>query len=273
MGAKTERGARTRAPLLPFPRRPRSLALAPLRPSPRALLVALSLVAVSAASYAAARSTSIFAVTTITVRGASGDVARDVRTALRPVVGTSLLALPARRVERAVAGIPTVAAASYDRAFPNTLVVFVEPERPVAVLRRGAEAWLLSERGRVTRVLPRTNRPPLPRIWAGRDVPVELGAIVEDARVAGAVRALRAARPARREIGRITTVRSSERELTLLLERGGEIRLGNASALRLKVAVAARILWRARYALRYLDVSVPARPVGRTLNSDVEAEG
>ena len=38
---------------------------------------------------------------------------------------------------------------SYDRAFPRTARVVVSAERPAAVLRRGAQAWLVTERGRV----------------------------------------------------------------------------------------------------------------------------
>ena len=69
-------------------------------------------------------------------------------------------------------------------------------------------------------------------------------------------------------------VRVRERDLTFLLGSGLELRLGALRAIPLKLAVAQRVLpgCSAQGGYRYLDVSVPARPVaGTTLNSQPEA--
>ena len=260
-----ESGPRPRAAILPFPgigADPRRLT-SYLR-STRSLLAAAALVALAAGGYAAARETSAFAVRTIEVEGAPAPVAAELRAALRELRGQSLVTLPGARVERLAERVPRVGAVSYDRAFPYTLVVFVVPERPVAVLRRGATSWLVSARGRVLERLPLGARPNLPRIWL-RDGVLERGRYVTDP---APLRALRALAPATGAAfaPRIRTVRFGPRELTFELAAGGEVRLGNESDLALKLAVAARILRPddgGTDALEYLDVSVPARPVSR----------
>jgi hypothetical protein len=65
-------------------------------------------------------------------------------------------------------------------------------------------------------------------------------------------------------------VRVRERDLTLLLASGLELRLGELRAVPLKLAVAERILpgLLAAGGSAYLDVGVPERPVaGSSLNS------
>jgi cell division protein FtsQ len=244
-----------------------------LVPSGRALLVGLALVLTGAGLYTGARATSVFHVREFEVRGASPATGRAVRVALAPFAGRSLLALDGSEVVRRLERIPEVASASYDRAFPQTLVVFVREERPAAVLRRGADGWLVAASRRVLRPVPRGERPPLPRVWVSKREPVALGERVSEALAARAVAAVAqipAGFPAR-----VRDVRVTEDELTFKLGSGIELRLGDGSDLALKLAIAARIL--PALALpdtrvtAYLDVSVVERPVaGGTLNSQVE---
>ena len=82
----------------------------------------------------------------------------------------------------------------------------------------------------------------------------------------------RASRRASRAVRRRTA------SSTLVLARGLELRLGDAGDLRLKLAVARRILLlerRRERPRRYVDVSVPERPVvgESTLKSKVKLEG
>ena len=72
--------------------------------------------------------------------------------------------------------------------------------------------------------------------------------------------------------GARATVRAKDRELTLVLRSGVELRLGDAGDLRLKLAVARRILLAAgrRDDGDYIDVSVPERPVVGGSNPQVE---
>jgi cell division septal protein FtsQ len=198
----------------------------------------------------------------IEVEGAPPDVAAHVRAALAPLDGTSLLALNGSAVQRALAPLTDVSAASYDRAFPHTLRVIVRPETPVAVARRGAEAWLVSGDARVISSLPLGARRTLPRIWLGGSADPQPGAALNDR---PAVRALRALARAERSrfAQRILFVRFREHDLTFVLGSGLELRLGDLRALRLKLAVAAQVLPQVleNGDSAYLDVSVPGRPV------------
>jgi hypothetical protein len=61
--------------------------------------------------------------------------------------------------------------------------------------------------------------------------------------------------------GRVKGVQTRNGEATLTLQDGRVILLGEPSDLLLKVAVAGQILRRLHGSLRYVDVSVPERPV------------
>ena len=248
--------------VVPFPQRP-ALArpdLGRLVPSGRSLLVAVALTGCAALLYLGARETSVFAIRTVAVHGASPAVAAEVERALRPLEGTSLLALGRGDVDRRLASIADVASAKYDRAFPHTLTVYVVPERPVAVLRRGAGSWLVSARGRVLRPLPQGARPALPRIWvaAGSDLPVGTTLAPDSGAKAAAALAVAERVGFRAPIGSVTVDGST---LSFKLRSGLELQLGTADDLALKLAVALRILPIVGRGASYLDVSVPSRPV------------
>ena len=137
----------------------------------------------------------------------------------------------------------------------------MKPERPVAVVRRGPDSWLVSARGRVISGLQRGERSDLPRIWVGRSVSVSPGG-----RLTGtSARAVAAAAPLSRSQlrGRVATVRATSDELTLVLRAGLELWLGNESSLPLKLAVGARIAHSVGHATGYVDLTVPGRPVSK----------
>lgn len=242
---------------------PRTDALARLVPSGRSLAAGFALVALAAGGYAAARTTSAFAVTAVEVRGAPPALASRVRTALRPLLGKSLLDVRGREVEQRVEAIPAVAAATHDRAFPHTLVVSVTPERPIGVLRRGPQSWLISARGRVLEPLARGARPRLARLWLSQAVDVTVGERVDDASLR---RSLRVLLPLQRD-GFPVLVRTvrADGELTVALAPGLDLKLGDETDLDLKLAVARRVvpalLAGGDDVPSYLDVSVPERPV------------
>jgi cell division protein FtsQ len=268
-------GSRGRAAstVVQFPRRRNagSFELAQLLPSGRAIVLAFALFATALACWWLARESSFFDVREVEVAGAPPQVARQVERALRDDAGTSLLELDAARVRRRLLALPTVRSVSLDRAFPNTLRVAVVPERPVAVIRQGADAWLVSARGRVMSKVGRHARPRLPRIWAARALRIEVGRVVEgDARAAVAAVAPIAAR---RLPGQVARARARPGELTLVLRSGIELRLGEPRDLRLKLRVLARVLPLVDEGTAYVDVAIPERPVaGTDLNSQVEVE-
>jgi cell division septal protein FtsQ len=229
-------------------------------PTGRALLVGFALLAAAALAYLSARETSLFALRTIRVSGASPRVAAHVRAALAPLEGRSLVGLDDAAIERRLAGLPDVGSASYDRDFPHTLRLFVTPAHSIAVLRRGPSAWIVSSDGRVIRSAGVFSAPKLPRIWVRRSTAVDVGAQVSDADALRALAAVAAARRARFAT-RIAVVRASDHELTFVLAGRLELRLGDPAALALKLAVAQRLLPLVRTASSYVDLSVPERPV------------
>jgi cell division protein FtsQ len=246
--------------------RVRSLAPARLLPSGRSLLLGLALVAVGAVLYMAARTTSMFAIQRVEVTGLAPGPASEVRQALAPLEGRSLVTLDSEELARRLAALPIVRSFTYDRDFPHTLRVAAVAERPVAVLRRGGESWLVSAGGRVLARVPAGFEPALARIWVSRAVDVGPGVTLDDpsgglaARAVGVGWVMRLPDP-------VHSVRPGD-ELVLTLRSGLELRLGTARDLALKLAIAAQILPRLDLGARYLDVSVPERPVA-PLNSQV----
>src|SRR5437867_1806153 len=113
------------------------------------LLAAAALVGVGIGAYFVARQTALFALDRIEVEGASPAVAEQVRRALSPYLGKSLVRFDAGEAAKRLAGVAEVAGSRFDRAFPHTLKVQVRLEHPVAVLRRGSDAWLVSSSARV----------------------------------------------------------------------------------------------------------------------------
>ncbi len=276
-GGRPEPGSRRRARAvsavvpLPRPTADDRLDLARLVPSGRSLLFAFGLVAAVFAAYWGARASSVFAVERVEVRGAPPEVAREVERATRGVVGVSLLSVDAVAIEGAVRSLPSVAAASVDRAFPHTLVVRVAPVRAVGVARRGEEAWVVSASNRVIRTIDPKAERGLPRLWLPRKQAVEIGRSLPTA-YEPVTRTLAGLREIRIP-GRVKAVRATRGELTVVLHDGLEILLGGSTDILVKLAVAARVAPLLDEGMLYLDVSVPERPVASAyLNSQVEVE-
>lgn len=227
-------------------------------PSRRSLAVGLGVLAFAVGGYLVARESSLFAIDRIEVHGASPQVAHQVDAAVASLVGRPLVGLDGSAVLAKVDALPTVVSASYDRAFPHTLSITVVPERPAAVLRRGADSWLVSSRGRVMERLPSTTASKLPRIWISTHTPVQTGA---ELTVAGAATAARAAGLAGAFGARVASVSETSGLLIFHLRSGVELLLGTGGDVKLKVAVAERVLAMLPSGSTYVDVSNPGRPV------------
>ena len=268
--------SRARAPsvVVPFPRTAsaESVVLGRIVPSARSLLLWFGVLGGVLLAIVLARETPLFGVRAIEVTGAPPGVQRQVERALQDRRGESLVGLDLDAAQTDITTLSTVAAVSFDRAYPHTLRVTVVPERPVAVVRQGAAAFVVSDRGRVIASVPRTKRPELARIWVARNVSLEPGAIVDgDLRIAvGAVAPLAGVRFP----GHVVSVATEEEQLTLRLGSGLELRLGEPTHVDLKLAVAGRVLPLLPAGSGYLDLSVPDRPVAGppTLDSQVEVE-
>lgn len=243
------------------------MATRPPRPHPpprngrRPLLVgavALVIVASGFGTYFAARQTGIFALDRIQVSGAPPATAARIRAALRSYLGESLVRFDRDDAARRLAAVSEVADARFDRDFPHTLRIRVRLERPVAVLRRGSDAWLVSSSARVLEHLEKRPYPRLPRIWlpAGTEVSVNSTLAGVAARGVAAVAPLRPLHLT----GRVRQVLVGDGQLSLVLASGTQLRLGDSGDLRLKLSIAKQILPLAGGAT-YVDVSVPERPV------------
>jgi cell division protein FtsQ len=222
-------------------------------------VIGFALVGVAAALYVVARQTSLFAVQSIDVRGASPVLAARVRTALAPLAGRSLVRIGSGDVAERLVPLPDVETASIDRSFPHRLTVTITTARRVAVLRQGSSAYVVSERGRVLAAVGRHLQPALPRIWAPASATISVGGSLGDPVLVGAVAAATAVY---RGFGglHVRFVRTARDELTYVLRSGIEVRLGTRAQLPLKLAIARRILATGGVQ-RYVDVSVPTRPV------------
>jgi cell division protein FtsQ len=249
-----------------------ALALPRLHFSLGRTLVGVSVVVgVLSLGYLAARSTSLFALQSVAVSGARGAVEADVRAALRPLDGESLVTVDTDTVERQLSALPSVRGARVDRAFPHGLRVVVVPERPVAVLRSGRAAWVLSGSGRVIRGIESNTNRRLPRIWLAAGAVFEPGATLAIPAASKALRAI-ASLPAQFPV-QVRTARTAGDSVVLALSIGMEVRLGSADDLDAKVASAAAVLRGLSDSelteFDYLDVSLPERPVAG-INSQVD---
>jgi cell division protein FtsQ len=265
--------ARARAAVIPLPGSIERAPILRVLPSGRSILIGFAIVVGAAGLYLLARSTPMFAVNGVEVAGAPPAVAAHVRAALTPLEGESLLALDTAQIERRLSVLPEISGFTYDRDFPHTLRITVRAEHPVAVARRGLKSWLVAASSRVISPLPAHARPALPRIWLAHSGEPVVGAPITDRFALRAVRTLALARLAHFH-GRVRMVRVREHDLTLLLASGLELRLGELRAVRLKLAIATRILpaTLASGSYAYLDVSVPERPVAGT-NPQVSTTG
>jgi len=235
-----------------------------LTPSTRSLVVGIVLALLAVGAYVGARDTPVFAVRTLDVRGGDAELRAQVRDALAGELGTSLLRVNGGVVASRVDPIPGVRSFVFDRSFPHTLRVTVKREIPVLVVRQvpGKTAFLVAASGRVLRALPHPRLSHLPRLWVTKAVDVQVGSPLAP-QLAAAATALAPLRGAALP-GGVAAVRVGKDELTLELGGGLEVRLGDTGDLRLKLAIARRILDRTGAAAAgtgYLDVSVPLRPV------------
>jgi cell division protein FtsQ len=227
----------------------------------RALVVIVAVPVVLAGAYVAARETRMFAIHTVDVSGGTPALQAQVRAAAAPLLGRSLVGLDGAAIERRVDALPWVVSSRYDRAFPHTLRVSIVLERPVAVLHRGKETWLVSARGRVLARIPNRTHPRLPRVWVPTAAQVAAGRFLapDAGGTTARVLALAGVLPAH-----VSTAAVAHGELTLHLRSGVELRLGGPVDVRLKLAVARRALAVLPPGSTYLDVSLPQRPVAGT---------
>jgi cell division protein FtsQ len=234
-----------------------------LLPTLRSVLVAVALLLAGASLYLAALETSLFAVRTIDVRGGTPQARAQVKQALAGELGRTLLKVNGADLGRRLAGLSELSSWRFDRAFPNTLRLTIRAEHPVLVIRRGKDAFLVSASGRVLRTLSHPRLSSLPRLWFPSAQQVAVGETLTPTGGRGAAVALASLRGVRLPSA-VQLVKVGPDELTLVLATGLELRLGDPGDVRLKLAIARRVLSATEggpTAGGYVDVSVPERPV------------
>ena len=180
--------------------------------------------------------------------------------------GKSLVALDGAGLMRDLEALPSVRSAGYDRAFPNTLRIFVVAERPLAVVQLENERWIVSDRGRIIGAappgtksgLPQFNLAARPGLAPGSFLTDPLGHIVLDA-----LALVPKGFPAR-----IYSARLESGELTLVLRAPWgrpQLRLGEPVDVGVKLAAAALVIRSLsadeRGSVGYVDASLPERVV------------
>ena len=242
----------------------------------RSLAVGMALLALAVGAYAAARETSMFSLRELEVRGGSPALQAQVQRRARAGGGTqSRRGRRRARSRRRLADVAGVLAVRMDRDFPHTLQADRDPG--------AAGAGAASGQGGMGRVGPRARaaqgRRPAGELAAtglGREGRgVKLGEVLTPE--GGGTRRPRSHRsPEARSRRSVQAVRAKETELALVLRSGHRAtarrrRRPAAEARSGAPAAAARgTRFRPR---RYIDVSVPERPVVGGVNSQVEGQG
>ena len=230
-----------------------------------ALLCLAVVVVLAPGGYWLLANSSTFAVSGVSVSGGGAILSAEVRqAAVGAVGGRSLLQVDAGAIERAVERLPYVRSATVDRAFPHTLSIQITTYRPLAAVRSGKSAYLVSGDGRVLDTdVPAKSR--LPVIRVGHGLVLTPGEHVPAGGIVAALGVLRAVPHAFvHRLGHIHRLMTGDAGIVAVIGRGLQVRLGSTAQLDLKLRVAVRVLRSmqpaTRSALGYVDVSVPGRP-------------
>lgn len=242
-----------------------------LRRGRHRLLVALVAtgIAVAVVGYLFLRSSDVFAVQRVFVPVTERVKETELRAALMPARGVSLLRVSTGELENRIRSIAYVREATVYRRFPDALEVRVrEYVAQVRVRDEEGRAWLIAEDGRVLEQETTGVSALLFITPAHASVP-RVGEYVSPEVVAAVPLANRLADPAAWPAVRhpVENVGVSEQgELVVILAGGGEIRLGDPTKLDEKLTVSLEII--DRYLkdgknLDYVDVRVPTRVVAK----------
>jgi cell division septal protein FtsQ len=211
------------------------------------------------------RSTDVFDVRVVTARGTEHITKGEIASITSEVMGESLLSVSTDAIEEALLALPYVESAAVHRGFPNTLEIEVVECSPVARLQgEEGEVWLLSDSGRALEGADASDFLDLPLLVIDGSLSVTPGgglpALVRGVLpLAVAVRTddLRTRLPALKEIAI-----SAAGCVTLVLEGGGEVRLGSSDELERKLAVAVDVVQQCLAqdkVIEYVDASVVDR--------------
>lgn len=212
------------------------------------------LAAVALLAYGASISP-FLAVNTVTVRGAQHTKVAQLEQAAGVVKGDALFWLSTDDAVKGLQAVPYVRRAKVTKEWPDTVHITVTERTPAAWAEGSTGKVLVDGDGRVLEVVD-APPPGLPQLVGLTAVPAPGGTVVPDgpARAAGVLPPLAA--------GGTRSVTGADGSLTMQLANGAEVRLGDATQLRAKVAAAVAVLGAmGDQPVHYVDVSVPTNPV------------
>jgi cell division protein FtsQ len=225
----------------------------------RGLVAAGVLVAVALIAYGASISP-FLDVDKIVVRGAHHTRDAQLERAAGVAKGDALFWLGTGDAVHGLEALPYVKRATVTKEWPDTVRIVVTERTPAAWADGPTGKVLVDGAGRVLEVV---DAPPkgLPQLMGLRAVPAPGGTVapVGPAHAAGVLPPLAAAGTTS-----VTTVEGGS--LTMQLASGTEVRLGDGTQLRAKVAAAVAVLGAmgnqpGAQPVQYVDVSVPTNPV------------
>jgi len=229
------------------------------------LILPLILVVLAGVLFVWLRSSSVFAVTTITANVTERVSREDISAATRPALGVSLLTLSTGPIEEALSQLPYVRSVEVYRGFPNTLEVRLVEYEPVARLKAAdGQVWLVSEDGRALERITPPRGYSLPLVVPANPITCAPGKTVSGEIVAALpVVSLLVTEGIGERLPDVKQVAvSAAGEITVSLADQSELRLGQPDELERKLMVAGDIVQqslRDGRQLEYLDVSVPER--------------
>ena len=225
------------------------------------VILALGLVA----AFLWLRSTDVFAVKRVTATGAERVTEAQIAAVTAGAMGKNLLSLSAGELEKALRALPYVESAEVHRGFPDTLEIELKEYQPVARLQdQTGQVWLVSDSGKVLSGTQAAHFPDLPllvpdiavAVRAGQEVPaaiadvLPLAALVLSDDVCG-------------RLPRLAEIAVSAAGCAaLVLEGGGELRLGDCESLEAKLDVALDLVQQCLAQgrlIEYIDASVAGR--------------
>jgi len=218
------------------------------------------------------RSSDVFALEELALPEPRYVAPEEVREALAPYAHESLLSLPLEEIRSQLEAIPYVRTASLHRGLPHLLRVELEEHEPWARVRGKEGDWLVARDGTILEKFAgksgssRAESREMPLLVPAELAQLQAGAHVSEL-VLGSFEALRALEsnwPEDYPVKRVTVTAGGD--LSVWLDSGTELRLGEPSEVEPKLIVALEIMKvysRDGGTPAYIDVQLPSRPVAK----------
>lgn len=229
------------------------------------LIFVFALVVVAAVAFLWLRSSSVFAVDTVTASATSHVTKEQIAEAAAQARGQNLLKVSTGSIERALSALPYARTVHVYRRFPDGLDIQIEEYEPAAAVQAASgKPWLIAEDGRVLEKATQRSLSSVPLIVGAEGLQVQPGGNIPSALLSAlpVVQMLdtpevSAGLPALEYISV-----STGGDVVVHLQGGTELRLGEPVDLKQKMMDAAEIIQkylRDGKTLEYVDASAGGR--------------